>query len=122
MPRFQPFLPGVWLMRQLRLPTKLGLLALAIVIPLLVVCVSLVQRISDEIKVLDSEAQGVHGITALSDLVALAQKHRGQTNMLLSGDASVRGGLDKTREALPAALAAAPRSQTQTILGAVWHH
>ena len=26
MPRFQPFLPGVWLMRQLRLPVKLGLL------------------------------------------------------------------------------------------------
>jgi methyl-accepting chemotaxis protein len=112
MPRFQPFLPGVWLMRQLRLPTKLGLLAFAIVIPLLVVCVSLVLRISDEIKVLDSEVQGVHGITALSDLVALAQTHRGQTNMLLSGNASARGALEKTRAALPAALAAAGAALT----------
>ena len=33
MPRFQPFAPGVWLMRRLRLPVKLGLLAMAIELP-----------------------------------------------------------------------------------------
>jgi methyl-accepting chemotaxis protein len=118
MPRFQPFAPGVWLMRRLRLPVKLGLLAMAIVIPLLVICVSLVQRISDDIQVLDHEAQGVHGIAALSHLVALTQTHRGQTNMLLSGDASVRAALEKTRESLPAALTAARTAlTTQTEFG-----
>ena len=107
MPRFQPFAPGVWLMRRLRLPVKLGLLALAIVIPLLVICVSLVQRITDEIQVLEHETQGVHGIAALSDLVALVQTHRGQASMLLSGDASAGAALEKTRGSLPAAVAAA---------------
>jgi methyl-accepting chemotaxis protein len=106
MPRFQPFVPGVWLMRQLRLPVKLGLLALAIVIPLLVVCVTLVQRIGDEIQVIEREIHGAGGIAHLGDLVIQLQKHRGQTNMLLSGNAQVRAELDKTRQALPAALSA----------------
>lgn len=112
MPRFQPFLPGVWLMRQLRLPIKLGMLALAIVIPSLVICVSLVLRISDEIQVLENESQGVRGIAAISDLVVLAQKHRGQTNMLLSGGAGAQAALNKTRQALPDALAAARSTLT----------
>jgi methyl-accepting chemotaxis protein len=112
MPRFQPFLPGVWLMRQLRLPVKLGLLALVIVIPLLIVCVSLVMRVSEEIAILESEAQGVKGIAALSELVAKVQTHRGQTNMLLSGNGAVRAPLDKTREALPTALATARAALT----------
>jgi methyl-accepting chemotaxis protein len=112
MPRFQPFLPGVWLMRQLRLPIKLGMLALAIVIPSLVICVSLVLRISQEIQVLDDESQGVKGVAALSELVVLTQKHRGQTNMLLSGSADARSALDSTRQALPGALSAARSALT----------
>ena len=112
MPRFQPFSPGVWLMRQLRLPTKLGLLALAIVVPLLIVCVTLVQRITEEIHVIEREVEGAGGITRLGDLVILVQQHRGQTNMLLSGDARARSELDKTRQALPAALSAAREALT----------
>lgn len=112
MPRFQPFMPGVWLMRKLRLPVKLGILAMAIVVPLLVVCVSLVQRISDDIQTLDDEVQGVQGIAALGHLVTLAQTHRGQTNMLLAGDAAARSSLDKTRESLPAALTTARTALT----------
>ena len=112
MPRFQPFLPGVWLMRQLRLPTKLGLLALAIVVPLLVVCVSLVQRITEEIHVIEREVEGAGGIAQLGDLVILVQKHRGQTHMLLSGNPQVRAELDKTRQALPARLSAVREALT----------
>lgn len=106
MPRFQPFLPGVLLMRRLRLPVKLGLLATAIVIPLLVVCVTLVQRISDEIAVIDSESHGVQAIAALGELVSLTQSHRGQTHMLLSGNAAAKADLEKTRSLLPASMAA----------------
>lgn len=112
MPRFQPFMPGVLLMRRLRLPVKLGLLAMAIVIPLLVVCVTLVQRISDEIAMLDSETRGVHGIAALGELVTLTQAHRGQTHMLQSGNAAVKADLDKTRSLLPPAIAAARTALT----------
>ncbi len=112
MPRFQPFMPGVWLMRKLRLPVKLGILAAAIVVPLLVVCVTLVQRISDEIQVLDDEVHGVQGISALGQLVTQLQTHRGQTNMLLAGDAAASSSLAKTRETLPAALATAGAALT----------
>ena len=112
MPRIPIFTPGIWLMRQLRLPIKLGLLALAIVIPLLVICVALVQRISGEIGGLEHEMQGSTSIARLSDLVAVVQKHRGQTNMLLSGNDKARADLQKTRGALPAALTATREALT----------
>ena len=106
MSRIQPMMPGVWLMRRLRLPVKLGLLAMALVVPMVVVCVLLVQRIGGDIDFTEREAQGSHSIARLADLVTAVQTHRGQTHMLLSGNASVRGALDKTRGELQAALAA----------------
>jgi methyl-accepting chemotaxis protein len=90
-------------MRRLRLPVKLSVLSLALVIPLVIVCVSLVQRISDEIRILQSEAQGSEAIAQISELVLLVQQHRGQTNMLLSGNGVARAALDKSRESLAAA-------------------
>ena len=112
MSRVQPFMPGVWLMRKMRLPVKLGILAMAIVVPMLVVCVSLVQRISDELHLLEGEAQGVQGISALGRLVTVLQTHRGQTNMLLAGEAAARSSLDKTRESLPTTLTTAGAALT----------
>ena len=42
--------PGVWLARQSRLPVKLGMLAVVLLIPLIVVIVLLVQRQSSELS------------------------------------------------------------------------
>ena len=104
MPRLPIFTPGIWLMRQLRLPIKLGLLALAIVIPLVFICVALLERISGEIAGIEQEMQGSQIIAGLSDVVTVVQKHRGQTSMLLSGNEKARSDLEKTRADLPATL------------------
>ena len=45
---FKPLKPGVTLMRNLRLPTKLGALAVVLIVPLLVITVFLVQRLAAE--------------------------------------------------------------------------
>ena len=104
--RFSPLAPGIWLMRRLRLPTKLGVLSSVLVVPLLVICVLLVQRLGEDIRLAENEADGVQLISLMADVVQSVQTHRGQTNMLLSGNTAVRGALDKTRGELTRSLAA----------------
>src|SRR3990167_1559222 len=104
--RFSPLAPGIWLMRRLRLPTKLGVLSSVLVVPLLVICVLLVQRLGEDIRLAENEADGVRVISLMADVVQSVQTHRGQTNMLLSGNTAVRGALDKTRGELTRSLAA----------------
>jgi methyl-accepting chemotaxis protein len=95
---FKPFKPGVRLMRMLRLPTKLGLLSLVLFVPLLVISVALTQRIGESIRFTQAELDGTRLVEAVNATILEVQKHRGQTNMLLSGDASARAALDGTRE------------------------
>ena len=104
---FKPLSPGVWLMRRLRLPTKLGVLAAVLLVPLAVVCVLLVQRLGDDIRFTENEVEGSRTIARLADVVAAVQTHRGQTNMLLSGSTSARAALDGTRSQLQQAVAQA---------------
>lgn len=89
--------PGVWLARQSRLPVKLGMLAVVLLIPLIVVIVLLVQRQSSELSVSVTEIEGLAIVRPVSGVITLVQKHRGLTNILLSGNASVQAELDKTR-------------------------
>ena len=104
---FRPLKPGVWLMRRLMLPTKLILMSLVLVIPLVVVSVALVQRLSEGIDFTRSESSGARITAHLAEVTTLVQQHRGQTNMLLSGSAAVRGALTETRAQLTQALAQA---------------
>jgi len=104
--RFTPLSPGVWLMRRLRLPTKLGLLATALLLPLLVICVLLVQRLGSDIRFTEDERHGVELVAQLGEVVGAVQTHRGQTNMLLSGSRAVQPALESTRAALRSSLAA----------------
>lgn len=96
----KPMKPGVQLMRMLRLPTKLGVLALVLFIPLVAISVMLTQRINDSIRFTESEIEGARLVQRVSGLMFLVQKHRGQTNMLLSSDAGVRSALEVTRQQL----------------------
>jgi methyl-accepting chemotaxis protein len=91
-------------MRQLRLPTKLGLLAAVLLVPLTVLCVLLLQRLGGEIRFAQSEAEGSHTLVQLASVMTAVQAHRGQTNMLLSGAPNVRAALDTTRSQLRQAL------------------
>ena len=97
---FKPLRPGVQLMRLLRLPTKLGLLSLVLFVPLVVISVTLTQRLGDSIRFTDAELDGAGLVRSLNEVIVQVQKHRGQTHILLSGDASARGAIDATREQL----------------------
>jgi methyl-accepting chemotaxis protein len=88
---------GIWLSRQLRLPTKLGVICATLMVPLCIFAVLLVQRQSEEMRFAQSEIKGTAVIRPLMRVLAAVQKHRGQTNILLSGNASVLPELDKTR-------------------------
>ena len=101
---FKPLKPGVTLMRNLRLPTKLGALAVVLIVPLLVITVFLVQRLAADIRVTQDEIHGSEIVQRVSAVIAEVQKHRGQTNMLLSGNPSAQEALTTTREALSGAV------------------
>ena len=103
---FRPLKPGVWLMRRLMLPTKLFLMSLVLVVPLVVVSVALVTRLGDDIEFTRSELSGTRITTALAEVTTLVQQHRGQTNMLLSGAPAARDALAATRARLIQAVAA----------------
>ena len=96
---------GIWLARQTRLPIKLGLLAAISLIPLVVVALLLVQRQGSEASVTRSEIEGLTVMRPVMRVVTLMQAHRDQTNMLLSGNATVQPDLDKTRAELTQASA-----------------
>ena len=103
----RPLNPGVWLMRRLTLPAKLILMSLMLVVPLVVVSVALVTRLGEDIEFTRSELSGTRITTALAEVTALVQQHRGQTNMLLSGAPAARDALAATRARLIQAVAAA---------------
>ena len=96
----KPMRLGVHVMRQLRLPTKLGVLALVLFVPLLVISLLLVQRLNDSIQFTEAEVDGSRLVQSLGAVITEVQKHRGQTNMLLSGDAGARAALLETRRKL----------------------
>jgi methyl-accepting chemotaxis protein len=110
---FQPFTPGVALMRRLRLPTKLGALALVMVVPLLAITVFLVQRLTQEMHVAQDGVDGVELVRLTGDVVREVQKHRGQTHMLQSGNESAREDLHKTDAALAKAITALDASMAR---------
>lgn len=97
---FKVMRPGITLMRNLRLPTKLGFLALVLIVPLVLISAFLFQRLEAEIQFSQDEIHGTEVVQSLGAVIVEVQKHRGQTNMLLSGNAAAQAALMTTREAL----------------------
>jgi methyl-accepting chemotaxis protein len=95
--------PGTWLMRKMRFGVKLGLVTVVVVVPLLVITAELIHRERSDINTTQAELVGVTMVDAASTLVRQLQTHRGQTNMVLSGNAAAQGARDKTRETLKSA-------------------
>ena len=83
------FFPGIWVMRQLHFATKLTLMALALLTPLVVVLVQLVSVQSSDMQVTRDEIQG---IGLVSDANALI--HQLQSDQALAA-ASLQPALDK---------------------------
>lgn len=96
--------PGTALMLRMRLPAKLLWLSAMLLIPLVLVCLQLMQRIQDDLNFMAQEQAGVKVLEPLFKLTQEAQKHRGQTNMLLSGNTAAAAALDQTGSRLRQAL------------------
>ncbi|MDV7393199.1 hypothetical protein RZS08_17635, partial [Arthrospira platensis SPKY1] len=75
---FKPLKPGVQLMRSLRLPVKLGVLALVLLVPLALISWTLVQRLNASIAFTEAELAGTNLVQATGDVIRAVQKHRGQ--------------------------------------------
>jgi len=107
---FKPLRPGVQLMRSLRLPVKLGVLAFVLLLPLTLISIVLVQRLNASIAITEAERAGSSLIGELGSTIRAVQRHRGQTNMLLAGDAAARPLLERTRSELETATQAVTQS------------
>ncbi|MEZ5700902.1 MAG: hypothetical protein R3E42_01365 [Burkholderiaceae bacterium] len=102
---FKPFKPGVALMRSFRLPTKLGVLAMVLVVPLLIVSYSLIERVSESMRVSRDKLDGVALVVALNDVIQATQVHRGKTHVLLLEEGKEQTALEPAREAIRKAMA-----------------
>jgi methyl-accepting chemotaxis protein len=102
-------MPGVTLMRHLRFPTKLGVLSIALIAPLMLITVVLLGRLNADIRVTQDELQGTELVAALRQVMREVQQHRGQTNMVLAGNATAREALAETRQRLTAQTTALDR-------------
>lgn len=98
--------PGVLLMRRFKLSFKLGVLALLLLVPLLVMCVQLATRLGVDIETTLTERDGALAMARAADIVNLVQRHRGQMNIRLSGNRTGQGALENTQAALVKAGAA----------------
>ena len=96
------FYPGMWIMRKMRFATKLGVMVAVAFIPMVLVAVKLVSHENQNLKIASVELVGIRLVSQTSDLIRQLQTHRGQTNMVLSGNAAAQGDRDKTRLTLRA--------------------
>lgn len=108
------FFAGMWVMRKMRFATKLTLLAVVLLVPMLVVLAQLILLQTREINVTRAELEGISLIGDTGDLIRQLQNHRGQTNMVLSGNAEAKTGRDRTRETLRQARDVLDRHLTAT--------
>ena len=98
--------PGVALMQRLRMPVKLIGVAVVALAPLLAVGLAMLMHIDDEYQFARNEAAGAQTVLNITDVVLQTQTHRGQTNQFLSGNTSVAGARDQTRQKLGDAISA----------------
>ncbi len=97
-------IPGILLMRRMRFSFKLALVSSIALVPLLVVVWQTLQRNSAELQFTRTEVRGVAVIEKLSDVIRLVQGHRGQTNLVLLGDADSKPALANTKIELKRAI------------------
>lgn len=96
----QIFRPGMWAMRKMRFATKLVLLAMVLLVPMLVILAQLIAKQNADLVLARAELQGIYLVDNTSELIRQLQTHRGQTNMVLSGNPAAQAARDKTRDTL----------------------
>ena len=98
--------PGMMLMRRLRLPMKLGLIGLMLLVPMLMLLVSLLRQVQSQIDHTRNELAGAGVAANIFDTAAQVQAHRGLTHRVLNGDSGAAAARDTTRRELNAAVTA----------------
>ena len=99
----QFFSPGVRLMRSLRIPVKMSVMGLFLLVPLgLLLAMTLRTGLAD-MAVIRSEMEGAKVVQHIDTLVKAAQTHRGLTSRHQAHDASTTAALPKAREVFVAA-------------------
>ncbi|WP_374565301.1 methyl-accepting chemotaxis protein [Ideonella sp.] len=98
--------PGARLMRQLRMPTKMALMGLMLLVPLLLLILYSAQHARADLGVTRAEVAGALVVDQLTELVTEMQTHRGLTNRVLSSDTAAAGERDAMREKIKATIAA----------------
>ncbi len=94
------FSPGIWIMRQMHFGIKLTLMALALLGPLLLVLLQLVWIQNHSLNLTRDELQGIGMVGDANTLIRQLQAHRGQTNMVLSGNTAAQAERDNSRTAM----------------------
>ncbi|MEK8048143.1 methyl-accepting chemotaxis protein [Ideonella margarita] len=92
--------PGTRLMRQMRMPAKLSLLGLLLLLPLLLLIIHNSSRATDELKLVREELDGTAVIEQIGQLINETQRHRTLLHRQLNGDATAAAALAETRAAL----------------------
>ncbi|MBQ0942162.1 HAMP domain-containing protein [Ideonella sp. 4Y16] len=103
--------PAVSVMRQLRLPAKMALIVALIAVPLMILIGRTLLDTGRALAVARNEAQGARVVAALLDVAVATQKHRGQTNLAMGGNAQAEQALQATRAELAKGLAAMKEEQ-----------
>jgi len=102
--------PGARLMRRLRMPTKMALMGLMLLIPLLMLIVYSASQAQEALRFTRDELAGTQVVTQLIDVVALVQIHRGLTNRVLSSEPAAATERDAARGRIKEALAAVDKT------------
>ncbi|MBL8361756.1 MAG: cache domain-containing protein [Rubrivivax sp.] len=104
--------PAARCMRRLRLPTKLGLLATVLLVPLLLLGAAQHTALRDTERAAVREREGARVLAKWMDVVNGVQVHRLLTSLALSGDREADAARATRRAALKEALAAAEGAST----------
>lgn len=94
------FGPGIRLMRQLRIATKMSGMGLFLLVPLVLLLLTTYQHADADRRIATTELQGVSLARQISELIGQTQAHRGLTNRVLSGDAGSAAARDQARAAM----------------------
>ena len=108
------FAPGMWLTRKIRFATKLALLAIVLLVPLLLLVAQQIASQSRDMAITRAKLAGMGLVGDSSEIIRQLQSHRGQTHLALSGNPGVQANRETTREALRRALEELDRNVART--------
>lgn len=92
--------PGMWVMRKMRFGSKLAIVFLVALVPLLFIVWQLISRTLNDVQITRAEVVGVEVVEQTTEVIRNVQAHRGQTNMVLLGNTAATGARDQTRSKL----------------------